>query len=161
RAADREVVATNRPKRHIIEQLRRADGAVRWLETTKVPLLDAEGVPCGVLGVAEDITERKEAEAAFRREKAFSGAILSGMPGVLFLHDDQGRLVKWNARATEVYGYTDEELKGKHFLEWVPDDQKEQVLAAVQDVMRYGHVEMEADVLLKGGVRVPHYITGI
>jgi light-regulated signal transduction histidine kinase (bacteriophytochrome) len=37
-------------------------GETRYLHTKKVPLLDAEGVPRFLLGISEDITERKEAE---------------------------------------------------------------------------------------------------
>jgi len=35
----------------------------RWVHTIKVPYLDAQGRVCGVLGIFEDITDRKRAEA--------------------------------------------------------------------------------------------------
>lgn len=62
RADDAEVVRQRLPKRHIIERLRKVDGSVAWSETTKVPLTDAHGRIYGVLGIYDDITDRKNAE---------------------------------------------------------------------------------------------------
>ncbi|HEU4959776.1 MAG TPA: PAS domain S-box protein [Sphingomonas sp.] len=45
---------------------RRADGAWRWIRSISQPRFDAEGMPEGFVGVAEDITEAKRAEAAAR-----------------------------------------------------------------------------------------------
>jgi PAS domain S-box-containing protein len=41
----------------------RADGSVRWLRVRTFPVHDAQGNPYRVVGMAEDITERKQAEA--------------------------------------------------------------------------------------------------
>jgi len=62
RADDREVIQANQAKRHIIEPLQQADGTRLWIDTSKVPLLDAQGTIYGVLGVYEDITEQKRAK---------------------------------------------------------------------------------------------------
>jgi PAS domain S-box-containing protein len=69
RADDREVIEHNRPKRHIVEPVRQADGSRLWVDTTKVPLVDEEGRVFGVLGVYDDITERKHAEEELRKHK--------------------------------------------------------------------------------------------
>ena len=45
---------------------RRADGEWRWIRSISQPRFDAEGMPEGFVGVAEDITEAKRAEAAAR-----------------------------------------------------------------------------------------------
>ncbi len=60
RSDDREVIERNRPKRHIEEPMQQADGTRLWVETTKVPLADGVGNVFGVLGVFDDITERKQ-----------------------------------------------------------------------------------------------------
>jgi PAS domain S-box-containing protein len=67
RAVDREVLDENRPRIHIIERQERKDGTIRWRDTTKIPLADATGQVIGLLGVSEDITEQRRAEAALRR----------------------------------------------------------------------------------------------
>ncbi|MFA6497867.1 MAG: ATP-binding protein [Desulfurivibrionaceae bacterium] len=62
RADDQEVVINRRSKRHIIEPLQQADGTRLWIDTTKIPLLDGQNHPYGVLGVYDDISERIRAE---------------------------------------------------------------------------------------------------
>jgi PAS domain S-box-containing protein len=42
------------------------------------------------------LTERKLTEEAIRREKVFTDAILASVPGLLYLYDDRGFLVRWN-----------------------------------------------------------------
>jgi PAS domain S-box-containing protein len=62
RADDREVMDNIRAKKHIVETQRQMNGRVAWLDTNKIPLADASGTVIGLLGVYEDITERKRAE---------------------------------------------------------------------------------------------------
>lgn len=62
RADDRSVIETNSSKLNIEEPQTTPSGEVIWLRTSKVPLHDAMGQGFGILGVYDDITERKEAE---------------------------------------------------------------------------------------------------
>ncbi|MBW4057221.1 MAG: response regulator [Proteobacteria bacterium] len=62
RADDREVMDNVRPKYHIIETQRQSNGKATWIDTTKIPLIDVSGAVIGVLGVYEDITERRLVE---------------------------------------------------------------------------------------------------
>ncbi len=45
------------------------DGSVRWVSTTKVPLIDPTGRVAGTLGISRDITGPKRAEEELRRAK--------------------------------------------------------------------------------------------
>lgn len=62
REDDRAVAATGLPKRRILEPLRTADGRMLWIETTKIPLLGADGRVYAVLGVFDDVTDKLRAE---------------------------------------------------------------------------------------------------
>ncbi len=77
-ADDAAVMASNEPKLHYTEQLRGADGKRVWIDTSKVPLTDAQGRVYGILGVIEDITQRKALEenlhAALERAEVASRA---------------------------------------------------------------------------------------
>ena len=66
RADDRAVIASGQPRLHIIEPQLAADGVQRWVDTSKAPLRDATGRAFGVLGVYEDVSEKKRLEEDLR-----------------------------------------------------------------------------------------------
>jgi PAS domain S-box-containing protein len=68
RADDREVMTSGQAKIHIMERQHRAGGTI-WLDTTKIPLLDAEEKVYGVVGIYDDITERKRMEDELHKAK--------------------------------------------------------------------------------------------
>ncbi len=76
RADDLEVIASGRARLGIEVPWTRRDGAAVWLETSKVPLLDENGKVDGVLGTYVDITERKKAEEAVRKNEERLSALL-------------------------------------------------------------------------------------
>jgi PAS domain S-box-containing protein len=61
-AQDREVLAGGAPIEIGEETLITADGSERVIRTAKVPIRDEDGRPLYLLGISEDITQRKEAE---------------------------------------------------------------------------------------------------
>ncbi|MFH0803202.1 MAG: PAS domain S-box protein [bacterium] len=68
RADDREVIRSGRMKR-VEEPLIDINGRKIWIETLKVPILNADGQVIGTAGVARDITDRKLAEAIQRQDR--------------------------------------------------------------------------------------------
>ena len=69
RTDDAEVITSGKPKLHIIEPLRQLDGRRLWIDTSKMPLLDGKNEIRGVLGIYENITERKEIEAGLEKTR--------------------------------------------------------------------------------------------
>ena len=67
RSCDRQVMDSGQSLLHIIETQQQADGKQAWLDTNKIPLRDANGDVVGILLTIEEITERKQAEAALRQ----------------------------------------------------------------------------------------------
>ncbi|MEW6198031.1 MAG: PAS domain S-box protein [Planctomycetota bacterium] len=67
RRCDERVLATGEALLHIEESERQADGRVAQLLTNKVPLRDADGQVCGVLGVDTDVSQLKAVAAELRR----------------------------------------------------------------------------------------------
>jgi PAS domain S-box-containing protein len=65
---DREVMSSQQP-RFIVEEPATCarTGSTRWFQTVKVPLLSLDGGTRQVLGVATDITDRKQLEDQFRQ----------------------------------------------------------------------------------------------
>ena len=70
RTDDRQVMESRRPKLNIPEPQTTPAGNTIWLNTSKVPLQMADGDVVGVLGVYEDITERRNGEEALKNANA-------------------------------------------------------------------------------------------
>jgi diguanylate cyclase (GGDEF)-like protein/PAS domain S-box-containing protein len=67
-----------------------------------------------VLGIARDITERKQIEKALRRsQQEFTNLFMNNPEALLYL-DDKDIILNINSRFTELFGYTLEEMKGKN-----------------------------------------------
>ena len=67
RADDHQVMQADLPKLGFEEPQTRSSGEHIWLRTSKVPLHDETNDVIGVLGIYEDITERKAAEVQLRK----------------------------------------------------------------------------------------------
>jgi PAS domain S-box-containing protein len=65
---DRETLAA-KAMIEIAEEPIQTRSGKRWLHTKKVPILDSEGRPAYLLGISQDITERRSAEAQLVRSK--------------------------------------------------------------------------------------------
>ncbi len=61
-ADDSAVLRTGLPMLDIEEYVVRPDGTRRWLSTSKIPLRGPDGAVTGLVGIARDITERRQAE---------------------------------------------------------------------------------------------------
>lgn len=65
RQSDRNVIDSGQPL-HLEEPITGPSGETRWLQTTKVPVVSADGQSRFVLGISTDITERKQNERSIR-----------------------------------------------------------------------------------------------
>jgi PAS domain S-box-containing protein len=68
------------------------------------PLRDAEGAIRGVIGVAFDITERKNAEEEVRRSLALLSATLDATADGILVVDAAGKIVHYNRRFVALWG---------------------------------------------------------
>lgn len=68
RADDTFVMQSKQPKLKYQEPLDKADGSMMWLETNKLPLLDKNGNPIGLLGTYQDITEQRLSDQKIRKQ---------------------------------------------------------------------------------------------
>ncbi|MBC7260323.1 MAG: PAS domain S-box protein [Chloroflexi bacterium] len=66
-----------------------------------------------VLGIARDVTERKEAERQLAERRLYLEAVLAAAPDAIVTLDAQHRIVEWNAQAERLFGYTRDEAVGK------------------------------------------------
>ncbi len=92
------------------ETIRNRSNEERILHTKKLPILDEAGAPQYLLGISEDITERKMAEEAIRK---LSQAIEQS-PVSIVITDVEGNIEFVNKKFTQITGYSLAETLGQN-----------------------------------------------
>jgi two-component system, cell cycle sensor histidine kinase and response regulator CckA len=152
----------NRVRTLELEQYRK-DGTTFWTEVSARFLYDERQSPVGIIGATRDISERKRSEEELKQEREFTDAVIRSVPGLLYLYDETGRMVRWNKQHEEFTGYSAEEMRGMHVLDWFGKHEPDtsHIGQRVQDVMTKGRGEAEANLITKDGRAVPFYFTGV
>ena len=107
---DAQVISSGMPRFNVIEPMGMKDGTTGWLETSKVPLRDAQEQIIGVLGVFQDITARVHAEEKLRQTAT---VFESTMEGIVITNPD-AEIIAVNPAFTEITGYSETEALGKN-----------------------------------------------
>jgi PAS domain S-box-containing protein len=110
---EQEVMRTGEPLVGKEERETWADGRVRWVSTTKVPLRDGAGRVVGTLGISRDITAAKEAEAVLRASEERTRLILDNAYDAFVAMAADGRVTEWNRQAEILFGWGRAEAVGR------------------------------------------------
>jgi PAS domain S-box-containing protein len=109
------------------------------------------------------VIKQKRAQAALEEEMAFSDAVLDSVPGLLYLYDEDGLLVRWNRNHEVATGYSHDELARMHLMDWYRGDERNSALIreGVQKAFEEGYADAEAELTIKDGTKVPYYLTAV
>ncbi|HLH05268.1 MAG TPA: PAS domain-containing protein [Bryobacteraceae bacterium] len=122
-------------------RLRRSDGVYRWHLSRAVPVRNQAGAVMRWFGTSTDVENYKQLEARIlgmnseleRRVEERSAQLAESerryrqlVEGVkdyaIFMLDRDGRIATWNAGAERLKGYQAEEIIGRHFSIFYPED---------------------------------------
>jgi PAS domain S-box-containing protein len=101
----------------------RPDGSVRTVHSQARVDRDDSGSPVRVIGVCQDITERKLAEEQVRvSQERFRMMVENVRDYAIYMLDMNGYVTSWNLGAERIEGYRAEEIIGKHYSRFfLPD----------------------------------------
>ncbi len=137
RAEDREIMETGISRVNIVSPLSSPAGETIWVNTSKVPLRLPSGEVFGVLGVYEDITERRRTAEALSLRQSYLTAIIENQPGLLWLKDTESRFLSVNQAFVRFCGkQTQEDIIGKTDLDLLPRKRAEQFMEADRALMK-------------------------
>lgn len=138
------------------ERIVRPDGAVRHLQSCGEVVKDKNGQVVEMLGICQDVTAQKCADAALRESEAQLRRLINGIRDyAIFMLDPEGRIVSWNAGAARIKGYSRDEIIGRHVsLFYTPEDKATGLPGrALEAAARDGRYEGEGWRLRRDGTR--------
>lgn len=133
------------------EPFQRRDGSVQWVRWEVRPWLEATGAVGGIVIFSEDISARKEAEAALRlSEEKFIVAFSQNPAAIALTRLDDGVVLDVNDTYVSLTGYQREEVRGRsvRFM-WPSTEAAGRFLATLRENGRI--VGWEQEFHTKGG----------
>jgi PAS domain S-box-containing protein len=161
RQDDRQVMESGVPKLSFEEPLPGRMSEDCWVLTSKVPLRDADGSVCGVLGIYADITERRRQEAALQDAKHLielhaahlemqvqearerTQQLMAASADAVFLLDELGHILEANPEAERLLGLKSIQLLGMPFDVLAPEAEREPLRQALRQLRYQGAARME------------------
>jgi len=115
----------------------RPDGEVRWIWARTFSVPSETAATTRLIGIAQDITERKQAE----KMRAFLASIVESSDDSIIGTNLDGRILSWNQGAERLFGYTAEETLGKHITLLFRSSHRTDYLNSLNKVRHQEHIE--------------------
>jgi two-component system cell cycle sensor histidine kinase/response regulator CckA len=103
------------------------DESIHWIRDRVSPVFDEAGEAYRMVGVVEDITERKQAGEKLQESERKFRTFTESAPVAILIYQDY-QCVYANPGARQITGYTDEELSSIQFSELVHPDYSNAVI---------------------------------
>jgi len=88
---------------------------------------DSKVTPTACVCVISDITERRKAEHKVRKSEEKHRALVEGISHIIFTTDLKGRYTYVSPVIKTLFGYSPDELIGKHFYSIVPSEERQKI----------------------------------
>ncbi|MDP9132194.1 MAG: PAS domain-containing protein, partial [Nitrospirota bacterium] len=113
----------------------RPDGSMRWIWDRAYPIRDPSGTVYRIVGLAEDVTDRKRVEAALIESEQRYRVLFNDNPSMYFMVDTEGTVLSVNRCGAERLGYRVEDLLGTQVLDVFHQNDREAVRRYLTDCL--------------------------
>ena len=103
------------------------DGAVRWVRGSAFPIRDESGAVSRLGGIVYDVTDRREAEDALRRQEKLFHAIVEDQTEMIVRCKPDGTRTFVNAAYGHAFGSSQGELLGTSLFRFLADEDRERI----------------------------------
>jgi len=140
-----------------------ANGQQTVVEALKTPFCDANRQPLGVVGIARDISDRKQMEAELARERDYLQTLFEYNGTANLIVSPERIMLKVNVQLCEIFGYTEAELQGQSVRLLHLDQQHYEAWAPTFLQARDGRTHLQAEYPLrrKDGSTIWGFLTGV
>jgi PAS domain S-box-containing protein len=123
RATDLRIMESG--KTESLEEIFTGPEGTRIFLSTKSPMRDEKGAVIGLIGLARDITGRKQAENALKESEMWLQKLFESAPDAILVVNRKGRITRVNAVTEKMFGYSRDELVGKPIDILIPEKFRE------------------------------------
>ncbi len=131
-----------------------------WLEITAVNYLDDPEIN-GIIVSAQDISDRKEIEEELQESEKKFRTVIENSADAIFLTDQEGNYTYANEAASDILGYSREELMEMNIVDLLPDKDVEDGLETFEKMLEEEQVLTEMTLLAKDGTEIPVDLNGV
>ena len=161
-ARDREVLIQEEIVDFPEEKISAKSGE-RWLHTRKIPVLDTDGKPLYLLGISEDITEKKITADQLRKASEEIFDLYNNAPCGYHSIDEDGHFVAINDTGLKWLGYQRNEIIGnlKH-VDLLTEESKVKYRYLFSEFKKTGLVkDIELEMIRKDGSTFPVMLSAL
>ena len=152
---DRNVIESGESRILFEESQTTPDGNQITLLTSKIPLLSLKGECIGLLGTYMDITDRKLVENSLIESENKFRTIIENSADAIFITNLKGKYVYVNKAATDMLGYTEEQLLGMDITSISVEEEIQLTLDNFSTVLKKGKSFFELNLQKKDGQIIP------
>jgi PAS domain S-box-containing protein len=132
-------------------RLRRHDGEFRWILDFGVPRFNHDGSFAGYIGSCIDVTQHKRAEEV----RLMHAAIVESSEDAIISKNLDAVIVRWNAGAERLFGYTEAEAVGQPITILIPPELRDEENKILETLRAGGRIEhYETTRVTKAGKKV-------
>ena len=145
-------------------QMIRKDGVEIWTEIQNSFFLTSQGEVAGIIGVARDITKRREYEEALKESENKYRNILESIDEGYYEVDLAGNFTFVNRAVCEILGYSKEELIGLNNRDYTTDETSKKLFKTFNSTFLSGKPKriMDYEIIKKDGdVRILELSTAL
>ena len=166
--SDREVLQ-NRTGTDVPEEPVNTAYGLRWVHTKKIPVYDGQNAPMYLLGISEDITEKKKTEdtirelnkslerniAELKESQLFYRTVAHNFPdGTITVLNSDLNYIFVDGRELALEGLSPETLMGTSYLKRFPEEEREEIKNRLAEIFKGKETSFE--IMLSGNYYILH-----
>ncbi|MDD2901588.1 MAG: PAS domain S-box protein [Syntrophales bacterium] len=94
------------------------------------------------------------------KEKILSEAVIESLPGIFYIFDTQGKMIRWNEALENITRYSTEEIACMQPLDFFAGEDRKKTATAISQAFAEGKTTVEADLVSKDNGKIPYLLSG-